>query len=100
MFVVFAEYGPRNRFAQWTDRTRSCKKRTLVDVHEAKTRFLALLERAHAGEEIILAKEGKPYAKLVPLEPNVARVPGRYRDTIPVDVVLPLPDAEIEAWER
>ena len=71
-----------------------------VNVHEAKTRFSALLERAHAGEEIIVAKAGKPYAKLVPLEPNVARVPGRYRDTIPDDIVLPLPDDEIEAWEQ
>lgn len=46
------------------------KKKT-VNVHEAKTHFSRLLERAHRGEEIILAKGGKPYAKLVPLEgPN------------------------------
>jgi prevent-host-death family protein len=39
-----------------------------VNVHEAKTQFSKLLERAHAGEEIILAKRGKPYARLLPLE--------------------------------
>ena len=36
----------------------------VVNVHEAKTHLSRLLERAHAGEEIILAKAGKPYARL------------------------------------
>jgi prevent-host-death family protein len=31
-----------------------------INVHEAKTKFSSLLERAHAGEEIIVAKAGKP----------------------------------------
>ena len=39
----------------------------VVNVHEAKTHLSKLLERAHAGEEIILAKAGKPYARLMPL---------------------------------
>ena len=51
-----------------------------VNVHEAKTKLSALLERAHAGEEIIVAKAGTPYARLVPLEPPTERVPGRYHD--------------------
>jgi prevent-host-death family protein len=38
-----------------------------VNVHEAKTRLSRLLDRAHAGEEIIIAKNGEPYARLVPL---------------------------------
>jgi len=38
-----------------------------VNVHEAKTHLSRLLERAHAGEEIIIAKSGRPYARLVPL---------------------------------
>ena len=37
-----------------------------INVHEAKTHLSRLLERAHNGEEIVLAKAGKPYAKLVP----------------------------------
>ena len=49
---------------------------TVVNVHEAKTHFSRLLERAHQGEEIILAKAGKPYAKLVPLEERKERLPG------------------------
>jgi prevent-host-death family protein len=48
-----------------------------VNVHEAKTTLSALLERAHNGEEIILAKAGKPYARLVPLAEPRERVPGR-----------------------
>ena len=41
----------------------------IVNVHEAKTHFSRLLEQAHAGQEIILAKSGRPYARLVPLAP-------------------------------
>ena len=71
-----------------------------VNVHEAKTHFSALLERAHAGEEIVLAKAGTPYARLVPLEAESDRVPGRYHDEIPDDIMAPLPQDELEAWER
>jgi prevent-host-death family protein len=38
-----------------------------VNVHEAKTHLSRLLDRAHDGEEIVIAKSGKPYARLVPL---------------------------------
>ncbi len=53
-----------------------------VNVHDAKTNFSKLLDRAHAGEEIVLAKAGRPYAKLVPYEkpgPLPPRKPGRFR---------------------
>ena len=38
-----------------------------VNIQEAKNNFSKLLARAHAGEEIIICKAGKPYAKLVAL---------------------------------
>jgi prevent-host-death family protein len=38
-----------------------------VNVHQAKTHLSRLLDRAHAGEEIVIAKSGQPYARLVPL---------------------------------
>lgn len=38
-----------------------------VNIHAAKTHFSRLVDRAAAGEEIIIAKSGKPVAKLVPL---------------------------------
>lgn len=50
-----------------------------INIHEAKTHLSRLLERAHAGEEIILAKAGKPYAKLVPLDINTPHRPGLLR---------------------
>lgn len=75
-----------------------------VNVHEAKTHFSKLLERAHAGEEIILAKAGKPYAKLVPIEqpPKRVREPGGWPAlaSIPDSVWFdPLPDNELDLWE-
>ena len=38
---------------------------TSVNIHEAKTHLSRLLERVAAGEEIIIAKAGKPVAKLM-----------------------------------
>jgi prevent-host-death family protein len=39
-----------------------------VNIYEAKTNLSALVEKAAHGEEIVIAKAGKPMAKLVPLE--------------------------------
>lgn len=73
---------------------------TTVNVHDAKTHFSRLLERAHRGEEITLAKAGVPYARLVPLPPPATRTPGGLTGTWDVDVFeASLPDDEIEAWE-
>lgn len=44
-----------------------------VNLYEAKTHLSQLVERAAAGEEIIIAKAGKPKAKLVPYEAAKAR---------------------------
>jgi prevent-host-death family protein len=41
-------------------------KSSTVNVHEAKTHFSKLLERVAAGEEVTIAKAGKPVARLVP----------------------------------
>jgi len=53
-----------------------------VTVHQAKTHLSRLLDRAHAGEEIIIAKGTRPYARLVPLEGHVKRAPGTLRDQV------------------
>lgn len=73
---------------------------TIVNVHEAKTKLSALLARAHAGEEITIARAGKPYARLVPLETPPARRPGRYSEPVPETFFEPLPEDELESWER
>jgi prevent-host-death family protein len=40
-----------------------------VNIHEAKTHLSRLVDRAAAGEEIIIGRAGKPVARLVALEP-------------------------------
>ena len=65
-----------------------------VSVHEAKTNLSRLLERAHAGEEITIAKSGKPYARLVPLEAQQPkREPGTLKGLVRVSDAFfePLP---------
>jgi prevent-host-death family protein len=72
----------------------------LVNVHDAKTHFSRLLEQAHGGQEIILAKAGKPYARLVPLAPETGkRRPGRLAGRIGEAFFEPLPEDELAAWE-
>ena len=77
----------------------------IVNVHEAKTHFSRLIDAAHAGETIVVAKGGKPWARLVPLEPPSARrVPGVLAGRLklpPLEVLLePLPAEELAAMEQ
>lgn len=73
----------------------------IINVHEAKTHLSRLLEQAHAGEEIILAKAGKPYARLVPLAAEPAgRRPGRLAGRVDDAFFEPLPEDELRAWEQ
>lgn len=72
----------------------------IINIHEAKTHLSRLLEQVHAGEEIILAKAGKPYARLLPLSPpTVRRMPGRLKGRVDDRFFEPLGDAELDAWE-
>lgn len=72
----------------------------IVNVHDAKTHFSKLLDRAHAGQEIILAKAGKPYARLMPLAPEAGgRQPGRLKGAVPASFFDPLPEDELAAWD-
>ena len=48
----------------------------IVNVHEAKTHLSRLLDRAASGEEIVIARAGKPVARLVPLAARPPRVFG------------------------
>jgi prevent-host-death family protein len=48
-----------------------------VNIAEAKARLPELVQRAARGEEIVIARNGRPQARLVPLAPAVPRVPGR-----------------------
>lgn len=71
-----------------------------VNVHEAKTHFSRLLEQAHAGQEIVLAKAGKPYARLMPLAPSsTKRQPGRLAGRVADTFFEPLPSDVLAGWE-
>lgn len=72
----------------------------IINVHEAKTHFSKILLRAHSGEEIIIAKAGKPYAKLVPLSPSPKRTPGIVKGAVTDAFFDPLPEEELQAWEK
>ena len=72
----------------------------IVNVHQAKTQLSRLLEQAHAGQEITLAKAGKPYARLVPLaSPKTERMPGRLKFTLSDALFDALSEEELDAWE-
>ena len=72
----------------------------IVNVHEAKTNFSKLLEQAHAGNEIIVAKAGKPFARLMPLAPEPPRrIPGRLKGQIHPCFFEPMSSEELALWE-
>jgi len=73
------------------------------NVYEAKTHLSRLLDRVAAGEEIVIARAGKPVALLVPMpEAPRQRVPGRLRHlACPPDSFFfdPLPEEELRLWD-
>jgi prevent-host-death family protein len=74
-----------------------------VKIHDAKTNLSRLIERACAGEDVVIARGDKPVVRLVPIGPvKGRRVPGAWRGKISVgpEFFDPLPDDELEAWER
>jgi prevent-host-death family protein len=68
-----------------------------VNIHEAKTHLSRLVERAEAGEEIVIARAGKPAARLVPLAPEgKPREFGGWRGKIKLPDDIHGGDAEIQ----
>jgi prevent-host-death family protein len=72
-----------------------------VNIHDAKTRLSQLVERVEAGEEIVIARAGRPVARLSPLTSRRAprrlgRLNGRFR--IPDDFNDPLPEDVLHAF--
>lgn len=71
---------------------------TQVNIHEAKTHLSQLLSRATLGEDIVIAKAGKPIVRLVPVEePPQDRILGEDEGlfTVPKDFNDPLPGLEL-----
>ncbi len=74
---------------------------TIWPIYEAKTQLSALVERAAAGEEIVIAKAGRPRAKLVAVGPSVRRRAGKGRGTVWMadDFDAPLPPEVLDGFE-
>jgi prevent-host-death family protein len=73
-----------------------------VNIHQAKTQFSRLVDLAAGGEEIIIAKAGKPVARLVPyLIKGAVRRPGTMRGKIRIkkNFDAPLPKALRDSFE-
>jgi len=75
---------------------------TIVNIHQAKTHFSKLVDAVMHGEEIIIAKAGKPAAKLVPITAiKPKRKPGALKGKIKIakDFNDPLPDDLLDSFE-
>ncbi len=73
-----------------------------VNIHEAKTHLSRLLEDAVAGEDIVIAKAGKPKVRLVPIEEPPKRKLGFMEGWagLPDEFFFdPLPEEELARWE-
>ena len=73
-----------------------------VNIHEAKTHFSKLVDTAMHGEEIIIAKAGKPAARLVPLREAVRKIQfGLMQGEVEIaeNFDAPLPESVMTAFE-
>ncbi|MCZ6451946.1 MAG: type II toxin-antitoxin system Phd/YefM family antitoxin [Deltaproteobacteria bacterium] len=72
-----------------------------VGIHEAKTHLSKLLRRVAAGEEIIIARAGKPVARLLPVEKGKSRKLGQDQGLfeVPDDFDSPLPEEILRSFE-
>ncbi|GAA1503275.1 type II toxin-antitoxin system Phd/YefM family antitoxin [Nocardioides humi] len=70
----------------------------VVNVHEAKTNLSRILARVEAGEEIIIARGGKPVARLEPFTAPEIRLGFLDLPAIPDEFFAPLADEELAAW--
>jgi len=69
-----------------------------ANIHEAKTHFSKLLEHAHAGEEVIVAKAGRDFARIVPIRTDIDRRPGAFKGLIRGDIAGPIGDDDEANW--
>ena len=72
-----------------------------LNIHDAKTNLSRLVDEVNAGEELVIAKAGKPMARLVPIKTTPARKPGFLKGKIRIaaDFDAPLPEELQAAFE-
>ena len=72
----------------------------LVNIYDAKTQLSRLIDRASAGEDILIGRAGKPLVRLVPVEDAQPRQPGLFKGLAVPDALFdPLADDELAMWE-
>jgi prevent-host-death family protein len=72
-----------------------------VNIHQAKTHLSKLLERVTLGEEVVIAKAGRPIARIVPFRKEkrkrlIGAAKGKF--TVPNDIEAPLPKRIIDSF--
>ena len=75
---------------------------TTVNVHEAKTNLSRLLAQVEAGEDVVIARNGKPVARLVSWTPKGKPQPDVLKGLINIKDSFffdPLPEEELKLWE-
>jgi prevent-host-death family protein len=70
----------------------------VVNVHEAKTHLSKLLDEVESGHEVVLARNGEPCAKLVPIAMRKQRPMGFVRGRVTKAFFEPLEDEELSSW--
>jgi prevent-host-death family protein len=72
----------------------------VVNLYDAKAQLSRLIDRATAGEDILIARAGKPLVRLVPVDEMRPREPGLLKGlTVPDGFFDPLSEDEQAAWE-
>jgi prevent-host-death family protein len=72
-----------------------------VNIYEAKTRLSQLVDRAAAGEDVVIGRNGRPLVRITRLDPapgiRLGLLAGRFE--VPDDFDAPLPDAVLAGFE-
>lgn len=69
------------------------------NILDAKTRLSELLNRVEAGEDVVIAKSGRPMARLVKIESPKKRPLGFIKGHLPDDFLEPMSEEELAEWE-
>jgi len=69
------------------------------NVQDAKTRLSELLHMVERGEDVVIAKAGRPVARLVRIDPPSKRRLGFVKGQLPDDFLEPMGEEELEQWE-
>lgn len=74
-----------------------------INIHEAETNFLQLIASVEKGEEIVIARYGRPVARILPVRHSASsRKPGSAKGKfkVPPEFFEPLPDEILDAFEQ